>query len=182
MSEWAPLDAGARDEVILVTGISGSGKSVALHALEDAGYFCVDNLPPELLRDFIRLEHNRFTHRVAVAVDVRTAGSLPTLIFDEIDSGVGGAVADAVGRLMKQLGRHVQVLAVTHLAQVAACADWHLVVSKTSRDGATFSEVQPVAGEARVAEIARMLGGESLSGTAHAQAMLARGAEPETSA
>ena len=60
-------------EVVLITGISGSGKSVALHALEDAGYFCVDNLPPELLRDFIRLEHERFTHRVAVAVDVRSA-------------------------------------------------------------------------------------------------------------
>lgn len=81
MSEWAPLYGGdGRDEVILITGISGSGKSVALHALEDAGYFCVDNLPPELLRDFIRLEHERFTHRVAVAVDVRTAGSLPALL------------------------------------------------------------------------------------------------------
>ncbi|HEY6133140.1 MAG TPA: RNase adapter RapZ [Rubrivivax sp.] len=67
-------------EVVLVTGISGSGKSVALHALEDAGYFCVDNLPPELLRDFIRLEHERFTSRVAVAVDVRSAGSLPHLL------------------------------------------------------------------------------------------------------
>ncbi len=67
-------------EVILITGISGSGKSVALHALEDAGYFCVDNLPPELLRDFIRLEHDRFAHRVAVAVDVRTATSLPHLL------------------------------------------------------------------------------------------------------
>ena len=69
-----------RNEVILVTGISGSGKSVALHALEDAGYFCVDNLPPELLRDFIRLEHERYTNRVAVAVDVRTASSLPRLV------------------------------------------------------------------------------------------------------
>jgi UPF0042 nucleotide-binding protein len=69
-----------REDVILVTGISGSGKSVALHALEDAGYFCVDNLPPELLRDFIRLEHERFTHRVAVAVDVRSATSLPGLL------------------------------------------------------------------------------------------------------
>jgi RNase adapter protein RapZ len=55
MSEWMPFDRRRQDEVILVTGISGSGKSVALHALEDAGYFCVDNLPPELLRDFIRL-------------------------------------------------------------------------------------------------------------------------------
>jgi RNase adapter protein RapZ len=69
-----------RSEVVLVTGISGSGKSVALHALEDAGFFCVDNLPPELLREFIRLEHARFTTRVAAAVDVRTAGSLPHLL------------------------------------------------------------------------------------------------------
>ncbi len=76
----------AAGDVVLVTGISGSGKSVALHALEDAGYFCVDNLPPELLRDFIRLEHERFTDRVAVAVDVRTATSLPQLIplIDEL--------------------------------------------------------------------------------------------------
>jgi UPF0042 nucleotide-binding protein len=75
-----PLQPDALNEVILVTGISGSGKSVALHALEDAGYFCVDNLPPELLRDFIHLEHERFTHRVAAAVDVRTASSLPHLV------------------------------------------------------------------------------------------------------
>ena len=67
-------------EVVLITGISGSGKSVALHALEDAGFFCVDNLPPELLRDFIRLEHGRHTHRIAVAVDVRNAAGLPRLV------------------------------------------------------------------------------------------------------
>jgi UPF0042 nucleotide-binding protein len=71
---------GDRAEVVLVTGISGSGKSVALHALEDAGFFCVDNLPPELLREFIRLEHARFTRRIAVAVDARTAASLPHLL------------------------------------------------------------------------------------------------------
>jgi RNase adapter protein RapZ len=80
MSEWMPLPDANRQEVVLITGISGSGKSVALHALEDAGYFCVDNLPPELLREFIRLEHERHTHRVAVAVDVRSAGSLPQLL------------------------------------------------------------------------------------------------------
>jgi len=75
-------------EVVLVTGISGSGKSVALHALEDAGYFCVDNLPPELLREFVRLEHARDTDRVAVAVDVRAARSLPALVplMDEMRS------------------------------------------------------------------------------------------------
>ncbi len=79
MTQWIPLDDGHPDEVILVTGISGSGKSVALHALEDAGYFCVDNLPPELLRDFVNLEVQRRSHRIAVAVDVRTAASLPLL-------------------------------------------------------------------------------------------------------
>ena len=104
----------------------------------------------------------------------------PTLIFDEIDAGVGGTVADSVGRLMKQLGRSLghtgQVLAVTHLAQVAACADGHFVVSKALRGKQTLSDIRPVEGEARVAEIARMLGGEKLSGTAHAQALLGRGA------
>jgi RNase adapter protein RapZ len=85
-SLFQPLDerqargGGPRDEVVLVTGISGSGKSVALHALEDGGYFCVDNLPPELLHQFVRLERERFTRNVAVAVDVRTATSLPVLL------------------------------------------------------------------------------------------------------
>jgi len=78
----ASADAGdtALRQVVLVTGISGSGKSVALHALEDAGFFCVDNLPPELLRDFLRLETARFDRRLAIAVDVRSAGSLPHLL------------------------------------------------------------------------------------------------------
>jgi UPF0042 nucleotide-binding protein len=80
VSEQAAVADAPQREVILITGISGSGKSVALHALEDAGYFCVDNLPPELLRDFVRLENERFGHRVAVAVDVRSAESLPQLV------------------------------------------------------------------------------------------------------
>jgi UPF0042 nucleotide-binding protein len=80
VSEPVPPEERRRRELILITGISGSGKSVALHALEDAGYFCVDNLPPELLREFVRLENQRIMSRVAVAVDVRTAGSLPQLV------------------------------------------------------------------------------------------------------
>ena len=75
-------------DLVLITGISGSGKSIALHALEDAGYFCVDNLPPELLRGFIAIERQREgdSRRVAVAVDVRSAGSLPHLLplLDEL--------------------------------------------------------------------------------------------------
>ena len=64
-------------EIVLITGMSGSGKSVALHALEDAGYYCVDNLPPELLLNFADLEQTRVAHRVAIAMDVRSATSLP---------------------------------------------------------------------------------------------------------
>jgi DNA repair protein RecN (Recombination protein N) len=84
-------------------------------------------------------------------------------------------VADSVGRLMKQLGARAQVLAVTHLAQVAACADAHFVVNKVLQGRQTVSEVLQVAGEARVSEMARMLGGERLApatSRAHAQAML----------
>jgi UPF0042 nucleotide-binding protein len=76
----APAEGAATREIVLITGISGSGKSIALHALEDAGFFCVDNLPPELLPEFLRLESERLVRRVAVAVDVRTAGSLPQLV------------------------------------------------------------------------------------------------------
>ncbi len=68
-----------RQELVLITGMSGSGKSVALHALEDAGYLCVDNLPPELLRPFVQLERKRKEKRIAIAMDVRSAASLPLL-------------------------------------------------------------------------------------------------------
>jgi len=117
--------------------------------------------------------------RIALAIAVTTSqlGTAQTLIFDEVDAGVGGAVAETVGRLMKQLGRDRQVMAVTHLPQVAACADHHLVVAKQRQGQVTLSTVTPVQGEARVAEIARMLGGERLSSTtlAHAKEMLQSG-------
>jgi UPF0042 nucleotide-binding protein len=74
------MTAPSNREVVLVSGISGSGKSVALHALEDAGFYCVDNLPPELLRDFLKLENTRPDRRLGIAVDVRSAGSLPHLL------------------------------------------------------------------------------------------------------
>jgi DNA repair protein RecN (Recombination protein N) len=113
--------------------------------------------------------------RLALAIAVTTAqtqgDTVGTLIFDEIDAGVGGTVADSVGRLMKQLGGSRQVLAVTHLAQVAACADGHLLVAKARKGRHTVSAVQAVSGESRVAEIARMLGGERLTGTSRAHAL-----------
>jgi DNA repair protein RecN (Recombination protein N) len=114
--------------------------------------------------------------RIALAIAVTTSqlGSAQTLIFDEVDSGVGGAVAETVGRLMCQLGTDRQVLAVTHLPQVAACANHHLVVSKQTHDRQTLSEVVSVVSEERVTELARMLGGERLmtSTVAHARDML----------
>ncbi len=109
--------------------------------------------------------------QAAAASAQALADHVGTLIFDEIDAGVGGTVADSVGRLMKQLGRSCQVLAVTHLAQVAACADGHLLVAKARKGRQTVSDVQAVSGEARVAEIARMLGGERLAGTSRAHAL-----------
>jgi len=114
--------------------------------------------------------------RISLAISVTTSelGMAPTLIFDEVDSGVGGAVAETVGRLMQQLGRDRQVLAVTHLPQVAACAHHHLKVSKHKSPKGTTSTVSMVQGEHRVTEIARMLGGERSTGTtlAHAREML----------
>ena len=69
-----------KQEIVLITGMSGSGKSVALHALEDAGFYCVDNLPPELLLPFVKLEQQQSATKVAIAMDVRSANSLPLVI------------------------------------------------------------------------------------------------------
>ena len=111
---------------------------------------------------------------LAIAVTTSEIGMAPTLIFDEVDSGVGGAVAETVGRLMQQLGADRQVLAVTHLPQVAACANHHLKVEKQKSQHGTMSTVFVVQQDQRVDEIARMLGGERATKTtvAHAREML----------
>ncbi|QHE75476.1 DNA repair protein RecN [Hydrogenophaga sp. PBL-H3] len=114
--------------------------------------------------------------RIALAISVVTSrlGQAPTLIFDEVDSGIGGAVAHTVGQLLRQLGQDRQVLAVTHLPQVAACADHHLLVSKQMVGRQTLSTVAPIEHEARVIELARMLGGSEKSeiSLAHARELL----------
>jgi DNA repair protein RecN (Recombination protein N) len=114
--------------------------------------------------------------RIALAIAVTTSalGQAQTLIFDEVDSGVGGAVAETVGRLMQQLGADRQVLAVTHLPQVAACAHHHWLVTKRSDKTGSFSQLQAVTADERVQEVARMLGGDKRSDTslAHAREML----------
>ena len=147
----------------------------AQHGLEDV-QFLVAGHAGSTPRPVGKVASGGELSRIALAIAVTTSelGAAGTLIFDEVDSGVGGAVAETVGRLMKQLGRHRQVLAVTHLPQVAACADHHLVVSKQITEGQIGSRVTPTSGEERIHEIARMLGGEKRSATtlAHAREML----------
>ena len=189
----APKLAAIVTQAMQQLGMGGGRFDVALMAQEspqsfglESAEFLVAGHEGSTPRPLAKVASGGELSRIALAIAVTTSqlGEAATLIFDEIDAGVGGAVAETVGRLMKQLGRDRQVLAVTHLPQVAACADHPFVVSKLSRDGATRSAVAGVSGEARVAEVARMLGGERLSGTtlAHAQEMLSVGAETTTPA
>ena len=158
----APQSFGAESAEFLVAGHAGS-------------------TPRPLAKVASGGELSRIALSVAVVTSENESGeeAPSTLIFDEVDAGIGGAVAETVGRLLKQLGRDRQVLAVTHLPQVAACADRHFVVAKQTGASGARSSVEAVAGEARTAEVARMLGGEKLSSTslAHAQEMLASSAE-----
>lgn len=114
--------------------------------------------------------------RISLALQVTTAslGTVPCMIFDEVDVGIGGGVAEVVGRLLNQLGQHRQVLVITHLAQVAAQAQQHLQVSKSEQQGATLSRIRALDASGRVEEVARMLGGLQITETTrnHAREML----------
>jgi DNA repair protein RecN (Recombination protein N) len=115
--------------------------------------------------------------RISLALHVTTAssGSVPCMIFDEVDVGIGGGVAEVVGQLLKQLGNARQVLVITHLPQVAAQAKHHLQVSKTQQSGITLSHIRLLAQDERVDEVARMLGGLQITEITrqHAKEMLA---------
>ena len=145
------------------------------HGLENVE-FLVAGHPGSTPRPVGKVASGGELSRIALAISVTTSrlGHAPTLIFDEVDSGIGGAVAQTVGRLMRQLGQDRQVLAVTHLPQVAASADQHLFVAKKQDAQGTASEVSLIDAQARVEELARMLGGDRLSkaSLAHAREML----------
>ena len=117
--------------------------------------------------------------RISLAIQVITAqtSNIPSLIFDEVDVGIGGGTAERVGRLLNQLGQHSQVLCVTHQPQVAAQAQNHLQVSKIAGDEQTFTNIRPLDNTQRTEEIARMLGGVEITQHTldHAQEMLAMG-------
>jgi len=121
--------------------------------------------------------------RISLAIQVIAARhtAIPTLVFDEVDVGVGGAVAEVVGRLLRELGEKGQVICVTHLPQVASCAHNHLIASKTTGEESAESELNSIAGKQRVSEIARMLGGSKITRQtlAHAAEMLSLSAQAE---
>jgi len=114
--------------------------------------------------------------RISLAISVITskASFTPTLIFDEVDAGIGGAVAETVGKLLRQLGQSHQILCVTHLPQVAAQGNHHLKVSKSQAGNKTLSQVMPLGRPERVEEVARMLGGATITDTTrrHARELL----------
>ncbi|MGF6526328.1 DNA repair protein RecN [Variovorax sp. PvP013] len=188
-AQAAPRLSKAVTQAMQGLGMQGGRFEVALQPLAQPGRagleevaFLVSGHPGSTPRPIGKVASGGELSRVALAIAVTTSelGAAQTLIFDEVDAGVGGAVAETVGRLMQQLGRDRQVLAVTHLPQVAACADHHLLVAKRQvrvaggADARTESGVAALADDHRVHEIARMLGGERVSPTslAHAREML----------
>ncbi|MEO7850661.1 MAG: DNA repair protein RecN [Rubrivivax sp.] len=195
----APKLAALVTQAMQTLGMAGGTFEVALIAQDSPQSFGLESVELRVAghagstpRSLAKVASGGELSRLALAIAVSTAQrdaatgvNASIMIFDEIDAGVGGNVAYAVGRLMKLLGASSQVLAVTHLAQVAACADHHFMVSKSAQGVNTLTQVQAVSGEERVGEVARMLGGERLSGAsrAHAEAMLSgsdTGVSPKT--
>ena len=134
--------------------------------------------PGEPMRPLRQIASSGEISRVMLALKTVLAAHdrIPVLVFDEIDANVGGEIARVVGEKLAALGATRQILCITHLPQVASCAASHFVVRKEVRGGRTFTAIQPLEGEARVDELARMLGGEKLTSVVrkHAAELLAR--------
>lgn len=149
--------------------------SPSLHGLEQVQYQVAANQGTPL-RAMSKVASGGELARISLALQMVTSqyNAVPTLIFDEVDTGIGGAVADIVGHALRSLGQNRQILAVTHLPQVAACGQQHWQVRKHSSKGQTFSEIKVLTSAERVDEIARMLGGETITDTTrnHAREML----------
>lgn len=164
--------AGGRFEVAL------QPSEPSVHGLEVVEFQVAAN-QGQSLRGLAKVASGGELSRIGLAIQVMTSrdSATPTLIFDEVDVGIGGRVAEIVGQLLKKLGSDRQVLCVTHLPQVAACADWQWQIAKTDRGGETLSAVTALAARDRIEEIARMLGGVSITDTTrrHAAEMLGLG-------
>jgi DNA repair protein RecN (Recombination protein N) len=140
--------------------------------------FLVSANPGQPLQPLAKVASGGELSRISLCIQVATAecAAIPTLVFDEVDVGIGGAVAEVVGRLLRALGERRQVLCVTHLPQVAAQAHHHLQVRKETRSGQTYTLIARLDPEARIREIARMLGGTTITEKtlAHAREMIER--------
>lgn len=147
----------------------------AAHGLEQVEFLVAGHAGVEP-RSLNKVASGGELSRISLALQVTTAslGTVPCMIFDEVDVGIGGGVAEVVGRLLNQLGQHRQVLVITHLAQVAAQAQQHLQVSKSEQQGATLSRIRALNVSERIEEVARMLGGLQITETTrnHAREML----------
>lgn len=147
----------------------------APHGLEEVEFLVAAN-PNQPLRSLAKVASGGELSRIGLAIQVITSksGETPTLLFDEVDVGIGGRVAEIVGRLLAELGQERQVLCVTHLPQVAACAHWQWNIAKAAVEGEVLSRVTPLDENGRVEEIARMLGGVKITDTTrqHAREML----------
>lgn len=160
---------------------AGFDVSLAPHAPDATGCDAVDFQfapnPGEAARPLREIASTGEIARVMLAVKTVVAehDAIPVLVFDEIDSNIGGEVGRAVGEKLRAVARHHQVIAITHLPQSAVYGARHLAVAKAVSGGRTRSTIQPLEGEARVAEIARMLGGTSLTSVVeqHARELLA---------
>jgi DNA repair protein RecN (Recombination protein N) len=139
-------------------------------------YFCPN--PGEPLKPLAKIASGGEISRVMLAIKslVLAKEDIPTLLFDEVDAGIGGSVAEVVGKRLKKVAATRQVICVTHLPQIAALADSHFVVRKGAQKGRTFTEVHKLDGKERVAEVARMLGGMKITEKAlrHAEEMVKR--------
>lgn len=164
--------------------MQGGTFSVALLPLSEGNAYGLESIelqvaanPGVPLRSMAKVASGGELSRISLAIQVATSriASVPTLIFDEVDSGIGGRVAEIVGQLLKQLGKQHQVLCVTHLPQVAASADQQWQVSKAVVNEVTVSSIAVLDNAQRVEEIARMLGGATITETTrkHAAEMLA---------
>ncbi|WPL17137.1 Recombination protein N [Thiorhodovibrio winogradskyi] len=147
------------------------------HGLDQISFLVSAN-PGQPAQSLAKVASGGELSRISLAIQVATANciSIPVLVFDEVDVGIGGGVAEIVGRQLRQLGEERQVLCVTHLPQVAAQAHQQLQVRKHTKDGQTFAEITALDAADRVNEIARMLGGTEITATtrAHAEEMLTR--------
>ncbi len=147
------------------------------HGLEQVE-FLVAGHPGATPKQLAKVASGGELARISLAISVITseASQIPTLIFDEVDSGIGGAVAETVGKRLKELGQAHQVLCVTHLPQVAAEGHQHWKVAKQSQDNVTISSMQILSRQERVEEIARMLGGAEITDTTrrHARELLGK--------